>query len=397
MIFVSYSWINDEPDKMVLDFVADLRKNGYDAECDLMQIQKESAISFMEMMAVNLKKAEKVIVVLSKKFKEKADSFVGGVSEEYRYIISDISSNKKKYILVSFNENRDEVLPDFLRGREVVLCRGELSDNDKLLHKLNETNEYEFPPVNPQKTQPTTKTIGKSDIKNDINRFSSSEPFFDYRAKGAFPGLRGLQIIDNPQDCIKRLSVLLKEPLSNETLYDPIWYFRGGSSLNIERFEIVSESKCIINDVRELEIDKIACYISDSYFRDFVYIQTKSEKPTGAYPYIDEKYIEKAATEGGYFYEEYGLFDGKPVTRSEYDDGAAVIDGNIVNFHNEAKLRVRYLTPYNLVLCAKNHPFNSPTGDDFTEDGLNRILKGSLGLEQFAEMSLKLPRNRNEY
>jgi len=76
MIFISYSWIEEKPDESVLRLVAKLRENGYNAVCDVMQVQKESAINFPEMMARNLKDADKVIVVLSENYKKKADSFL---------------------------------------------------------------------------------------------------------------------------------------------------------------------------------------------------------------------------------------------------------------------------------------------------------------------------------
>lgn len=136
MIFVSYSWVDEKPDQNVLQLVAKLRENGYKAECDVMKIQEQTAINFIEMMAKNLQDAEKVIVVLSEEYKKKADSFSGGVGEEYRYIISNISKERKKYILVSFERNREKVQPNFLSGNQVICL-----DNDKgfnqLLYKLN--------------------------------------------------------------------------------------------------------------------------------------------------------------------------------------------------------------------------------------------------------------------
>lgn len=156
MIFVSYSWTEQYPDSTVLSFVEDLRLNGYDATCDVMYIQQETAINFTEMMANALFKADKVIIVLSRKYKEKADGFIGGVGDEYRYIISDIKEKKQKYILVSFEINYNEVLPDFLKGREVVFINSYDTNLDskygKLFHRINNQNDYIFSPVNKSKT-----------------------------------------------------------------------------------------------------------------------------------------------------------------------------------------------------------------------------------------------------
>ncbi|MBT9779627.1 TIR domain-containing protein [Clostridium sp. MCC353] len=166
MIFVSYSWVNEKPDETVLQLVAKLRKNGYEAECDVMKIQEHASINFVEMMARNLQEAEKVIVVLSETYKRKADSFSGGVGEEYRYIIGNISKETNKYILVSFDRNLENVQPKFLSRNQVIF----LDDDDgfnQLLFKLNNIGEYSFPEVNPNKTIPIIQHINSQ--KDEYN------------------------------------------------------------------------------------------------------------------------------------------------------------------------------------------------------------------------------------
>lgn len=158
MVFVSYSWKNENPDIKVLEFVAFLRKNGYDAKCDIMYMQQETAISFPKMMAKCLKDAERVILILTEEYKKKADLFSNGVGDEYQYIISDINTNKNKYILVSFETINANVLkkivPDFLQGRKLIDLAIDKNNNyEKLFSKLNNEEKYVFPEVNPAKTQ----------------------------------------------------------------------------------------------------------------------------------------------------------------------------------------------------------------------------------------------------
>lgn len=397
MIFVSYSWIKQNPDSNVLSFVANLRTKGYDAKCDVMDIQKASAINFPEMMAQNLFNAEKVIIILSSSYKNKADSFKNGVGDEFRYIISDISNNTQKYILVSFSpltdENIKQIVPDFLKGREIIdLSAG---DYNKLLCKLTNTEEYHFPEVNPVQQKPismNTSTYPK--INSGFNVYHDSTPFFDYRIRGAFPGVRGLKIFDDPKTCVDRLELLLRQPLSDPKLSDPIWYFRGSSCLDITSFKRLSDTKCLLG-VDEYEIDKIGVYIDSSYYRDFIYVQTKADNPSGVYPNQDY-YENPMYKDWGYYSEEFGLFNNIPITRAEFDDGAAVINGQVVPSNGQFQLRVRYLTPYNFVICAKFHPFNSNQGDLFTKNGLNAILKGFMSIEDFAQQSLILPRNSED-
>ncbi|BDZ76436.1 toll/interleukin-1 receptor domain-containing protein [Claveliimonas bilis] len=174
MIFVSYSWINEKPDKKVLQLVAKMRENGYEAECDVMKIQEHASINFVEMMTRNLQEAEKVIVVLSESYKKKADSFVGGVGAEYRYIISHISEETQKYILVSFDRNLAKVQPNFLSQRQVIFLDND-SGFEQLLYKLNDIGEYSFPKVNPNKTVPPIQQISSKEYKNkESNLFTGN-------------------------------------------------------------------------------------------------------------------------------------------------------------------------------------------------------------------------------
>jgi len=157
-IFVSYSWIDGKPDDNALKLVAALRENNYNAVCDVLLMQEETAINFNKMM-VKCLQANKVIVILSEKYKEKADSFKGGVGDEYQYILEDIKKETQKYILVTFENDRDKVTPEFLRGRDVLfLDKSEIISND-LLCKITGISIYDFPPVNPEKTLLVSKKI----------------------------------------------------------------------------------------------------------------------------------------------------------------------------------------------------------------------------------------------
>ncbi len=402
MIFISYSWLNQKPDEKVLKLVNDLRKHGYDAKCDIMDIQQTTSISFPQMMAQNLSSAEKVIIVLSSLYKQKADSFKDGVGDEYRYIITDISKNLNKYILVSFmplsTQNISDITPDFLSGREIIELSSIPLEASKLLHRLNGLDEYKFSEVNQSKTLPTTSNIDLEDNLNELsdsfNVFYDSTPFFDSRVKSAFPGVRGLKIYDDPKICVDRLEILLRQPLSNSKGVDPIWYFRGSSCLDIPSLMRLSDTKCLIG-FNEYEIDKIGVYIDSYYYRNFVYIQTKSDKPSGVYP-SEDYYNNLFYQEIGYYHEEFGLYNDIPITRQEYDDGAAVINGKVVQSNGEFKLRVRYLTPYNFVICAKFHPINCNQGDILTKKYLNDILKGYSTIEEFVNASNKLPRHQKD-
>ncbi len=256
------------------------------------------------------------------------------------------------------------------------------------------------------------KVISSSQInKNKVDDKSSEQElpiinvestvFFSDRMAKAFPGLNGLNWFNSPEDAVYRLSILLQRPLEfrkpshlrnvpsrlSGIRTDPIWWWRGYSNMQIKQFEALESGKCLA-DYYQFNIAKIGVYRSPRYDREFVYVETNPDQPTGLYNYSPEDLI-RMKQEFGYVAEEYGVFDGKLITRTEYDDGSAVIDGKVVDAHG-AKLRIRYLTPYNFIIAAAGSPINNKKFDIVSSDYLNGILDGRYKVEEFVEVILKL-------
>lgn len=219
-----------------------------------------------------------------------------------------------------------------------------------------------------------------------------STSLFHYRMAGAFPGVRGVKWFDNPKVATKRLEILLQEPLrfsegSIEAESDPIWWFRGGNALNIEKFKKIGSHKVLIN-FDQLKIKRIAACKGDSYFKDFVYVEVEGEGQTGLYNHSVED-IQRHIDTFGYSWEEYGLIKNRfgwttPIRREDYDDGATVIRGEVRNAMG-ADLRIRYLSTYNFIIAAKGSPYNSRRFDQESEEYLNGILKGEIHADAFFE------------
>lgn len=232
----------------------------------------------------------------------------------------------------------------------------------------------------------------------------NSTVFFSGRAAKAFPGIRGLHWINDPKAAVYHLSRLLEPPLtfksrlrSNPNLVgnlDPIWWFRGSRNMGIDSFQKISDTKVLLN-YYELEISKIAVYRCSEYYREFVYVETLPEKSVDIYN-ITQEDIDRMIESWGYANEEYGWLNGMAITREEYDDGAALIDRKIIDAR-DAKLRVRYLSKYNFIICAQLAPYNSSKFDQASNDYINGILQGTHKLEDLLEdVMLKLPRHRYE-
>jgi hypothetical protein len=231
-------------------------------------------------------------------------------------------------------------------------------------------------------------------VKNKVDSAPIlSEPstvVFSYRTAAAFPGVRGLKWFDNPQKALERLLILLKHPLRFRPRVgklgkvggadiEPIWWSRANEHSPIIEFVAISKTKCLMN-AQELELDRVAVYRSRAYYRDFVYVETKPEQHIGLYDYsaID---IAEVINSMGYFNEEYGLLGGIPITRAEHDDGAAIINDQVVEAHS-AELRVRYLSKFNFVIAADSSPIFSTEFEDTLELHLNGLLKEASNIDE---------------
>lgn len=252
-------------------------------------------------------------------------------------------------------------------------------------------------PITTQKEVNTAQIIEEDDFFDSTNKLptlnNSTTAFFDEKMCDAFPGKRGLNLIEDPEIAINRLELLLKQPIIFRDKR-PIWWFRGSSSTNIENFKRISSTKCLLNH-KEIVIDKLYYYRDDArYYQDFVYILTKPEQQIGINNFTNEaikKYIQKS----GYFNEEYALLNDIPISRAEYDDGSAEINGKIVNA-SDAKLRVRFLSPYNFVITAQHSPINSGKYDKKIEELFSGLLNGTKNIENLLDFIQFLPRHRYE-
>ena len=214
----------------------------------------------------------------------------------------------------------------------------------------------------------------------------STTVFFSNRFAQAFPGVRGIRWFNDPVEAVERLKVFFTDPFFFRDA-QPIWWWRNGD-MHIDSFEVLSPDTVLV-DHQELVIDELAAVNPGAYYRTFIYIKTKASTASGL---NDHSPISDQVAYWGFAREEFALFRGKPIQRAEYDDGAAVIDGDVVELAGEAKLRVKYLSPYNLVLAPQESPINNQDFDQLRVQLLGGILRNENTLEELTAMLLKLPR-----
>lgn len=224
-------------------------------------------------------------------------------------------------------------------------------------------------------------------------RGKHSTVWFSERFAQAFPGVRGVQWFDDPEQVKTRLLRLLEPPI--EYADDrPVWWFRGQSNVPMRAFGHVRDRLYQL-DENELLIRHIAAVKPGPYYCDFVYVELDPMEPIGIYSQTAERIIEETKGEGvfGYYWEEYGLVDGKHViTRSQYDDGAAEIEGKLEDVRGRTQLRARYVTPFNFIIAANQSSINNPDFDEFLEEVMGRMLHGEDLLEELRKAVLKLPK-----
>ncbi|HJQ25039.1 MAG TPA: hypothetical protein VKA60_14065 [Blastocatellia bacterium] len=240
--------------------------------------------------------------------------------------------------------------------------------------------------------QPDDKSLDPAE--DDTPLLTESQAvFFSQRMAKAFPGVRRLHWLDDRREALRRLAIVFSPPLTFKVREGerstPLWWWRGNRNDPISRFEVLSETKCLVND-EELDIDRLAVYRGADSCRDFIYLEARPEPATGVYDY-PEGHLDQQIAEQGFAYEAYGLFGTTAISREEFDDGAALIDGQIVETAGQATSRIRYLSKYNLLIAPQLSPINCQDADDEIRQLLDGLLQGSHGVDDLLGLIESLP------
>lgn len=383
-VFVSYSHDSDEHKEWVYKLACRLTKSGVEAILDQWDLQLGSnLIRFME---IGLKNSDRVIVICTDNYNQKSNGGLGGVGYEKNILAAELFNDQDttKFIPCIKDVSEKIKTPVCLCGRTYI----DFSDDAKyeenfkvLLHEL-----YGIP-LKPKPSLGKNPLIPLSgEVEAPSLRGESSTVFFSRRFSSAFPGVRGVQWFKKPEEAVERLCLLMRDPIVFSD-GQPIWWWRTGD-LQIDSFKAIA-SDTVQLDYQELVIDEIAAVNAGEYYQQFVYIKTKPSAPSGLY---DHSIIENQVDYWGYAREEFAVFQRTPITRAEYDDNAAVIEGKVVDLNGEAELVVKYLTSYNLIIAPFDSPINNNRFDKNRVDMLNGILKGERSVEDLAAAVLKLPK-----
>lgn len=178
-VFISYSHDTLDHKKWVLDLATKLRSSGVDASIDQWDLRPGDDLShFME---TNLVSADRVLMVCTEKYVEKANAGLGGVGYEKMIVTADslakISSNK---VIPIIRQTLKIDIPTFLRTKLYLdFSKPEQFEFafDELVRTIHNSPLYEKPPitktnspVNFQPAKPTTDNI-KEVMKIAVNDY----------------------------------------------------------------------------------------------------------------------------------------------------------------------------------------------------------------------------------
>lgn len=120
-IFISYSWTNPGHEDWVINLAERLVSDGVDVIIDKWALKEgQDKFNFMETM-VKSEDIDRVLIILDKKYSEKAEKRTGGVGTETQIIspkiYSDVSQEKFIPIVTEKDENGESFVPTYLNGR----------------------------------------------------------------------------------------------------------------------------------------------------------------------------------------------------------------------------------------------------------------------------------------
>ncbi len=146
-IFISYSWSTPAHEQWVLELAQRLVNDGIDVILDKWNLKPgHDKYAFMEQM-VHATDIDKVLVILDKKYAEKANDRNGGVGNETAIISPKVyeSTVQEKFIpiVAQLDENGKAILPTYLSGKIYI----DLSSTENFEHEYEKLlrNIYERP------------------------------------------------------------------------------------------------------------------------------------------------------------------------------------------------------------------------------------------------------------
>ncbi|VVO38867.1 hypothetical protein PS712_05645 [Pseudomonas fluorescens] len=189
-VFISYSHDSQEHKQWVLEFATRLRNSGVDAILDQWELQPGDDLPhFMER---NLASSDRVLMICTERYVEKANSGAGGVGYEKMIVTADlmktIDSNK---VVPLIRQSGTHETPTFLRSKLFIDFSSDDQTEfsfDELIRTLHGTPLFVKPPVGNSPFTPVEKNPPERQgdavlelMKTVVGVFESqNEDYIDY-------------------------------------------------------------------------------------------------------------------------------------------------------------------------------------------------------------------------
>lgn len=211
-VFISYSWDGQEHEKWVLSLADVIDKNGGNSIIDRKLKFGSHLRLFMER---NIKAADVVLMVLTPKYKSKAENLRGGVGFEYNIITKElfavIESNEKYIGVLRYGDHNSSV-PNFIEDFKYVDLRAGSNYNDNLGNLIKQI--FKSPLKNPDMNK-ENKEIEETDYRDlsllipEMKVKASDYIIKVFGAEGPFQKLKPKSIISDWEKEIERYHTLL--------------------------------------------------------------------------------------------------------------------------------------------------------------------------------------------
>lgn len=166
-VFISYSHDSQEHKKWILELATRLRNNGIDAILDQFELQPGSDIPhFME---THLASSDKILMICTDKYVDKANKGQGGVGYEKMIITANLmKSIDENKIIPIIRQTATTEVPTFLKSK--LYINFSKPDDfefsyDELVRTIHNSPLFKKPPIGNNPFKPVTKEKIQDDTK----------------------------------------------------------------------------------------------------------------------------------------------------------------------------------------------------------------------------------------
>lgn len=137
-VFISYAWEDEENNNWIQEFAHTLMNKGINVYIDRKDLNYGDSIS--KFIDNNIEKADYILVICTKKYKEKSELRIGGVGYEVNIFANHVMNgkNKKKIIPILREGSQETSIPLFLSGKYYI----DFSSQEKYSENLNKLVDF---------------------------------------------------------------------------------------------------------------------------------------------------------------------------------------------------------------------------------------------------------------